>query len=114
MTLAGQGMAVVSLATTVLNDIDIGLPKALVGTLSLLLAIAAFVVVLKDGSTVVSASLLAKGLIDTAIAAASTKSGAKIGLAFGIIVLAFGVLVALITIRSARRRTASPGGPGAS
>lgn len=92
-----------SLATTLLNDANLGIPKAPVGILSLLLAIAAFALALRDGSAVVSVSLLAKGLIDTAVAAASTKSGAKIGLVFGLAVLALGVGIALITVWRARR-----------
>jgi hypothetical protein len=102
---AAEGMAVVSIITTIVNDIDLGLPKAPVGTLSLLFAIAAFALALSTGSPVVSISLLAKGLIDTWLAAASSASGAKIGLAFGLLVLAFGAVVALITIRKTRSAT---------
>jgi hypothetical protein len=105
---AAEGMAVVSIITTIVNDIDLGLPKAPVGTLSLLFAIAAFALALSTGSPVVSISLLAKGLIDTWLAAASSASGAKIGLAFGLLVLAFGAVVALITIRKTRSATPMP------
>jgi uncharacterized membrane protein (UPF0136 family) len=114
LTTVGEGLAVVSLATTLLNDAHLGLPKAPVGTLSLLLAIAAFALALRDGSTVVSVSLLAKGLIDTGLAAASSEAGAKIGLAFGLVLLAFGVVVALVTVRKARPRKAAPVGSEAS
>ena len=95
-----QGLAVLALASTLVNDLNLGLPKAPVGILSLLLAIAGFVVALRAGSVVVSGSLLAKGVIDTAVAAVSTETGARTGVVFGVIVLALGIILTVITMRT--------------
>jgi hypothetical protein len=106
LNVTGEVIAVLALVTTAIVSLNLG-PKAPIGTLSLLLAIAGFGLAVGGGSVVASVSLLAKGTFDTAIAASSTAPGHLIGVATGVLVLVLGLVLSLATLM--KRRKKAPG-----